>query len=173
MVAEKDSSILEVNEQILLLKDEIEHMKNIFEQKMEERENSYNEFIDKKNECIDRYEVDSKRLVGQMEELRVALDAEVVFGQQKSQSIVELTETVNRLEGAMQQICSNFNVDSSSGNIDEFVERVSTKQQKLEEKEEYHTTAMSNLNDTLASMQQELATANGELKKSKDRIRQL
>lgn len=32
-------------------------MKNIYEQKIEERENNYNDFIDKKNEELDRYEV--------------------------------------------------------------------------------------------------------------------
>lgn len=40
-----------------MLKDEVDHMKNIYEQKIEERENNYNDFIDKKNEELDRYEV--------------------------------------------------------------------------------------------------------------------
>jgi hypothetical protein len=40
-----------------VLKDEVDHMKNIYEQKIEERENNYNDFIDKKNEELDRYEV--------------------------------------------------------------------------------------------------------------------
>ena len=42
---------------------------------MEERENSYNEFIDKKNEYIDKCEVDTKRMTGQLEETKLALEA--------------------------------------------------------------------------------------------------
>lgn len=125
MVAEKDSSIIEANDQLLLLRDEIERMKNIFEQKMEERENSYNEFIDKKNEYIDRYEVEVKKLTGQLEEAKTTLDAETLFGQQKEQSIKELTCQVDGLEQAMQRIAASMNIEAEEAldSIDNLVEK--------------------------------------------------
>lgn len=116
LVAEKDASIAEVSEHLLVLKDEVERMKNIYEQKIEERENNYNDFIDKKNEELDAYELHVKRLQAQIADINAQADGATQDAHDKDRQVRELRAVIQNLG-----ISAGFKSDS----LQEIAEAVS------------------------------------------------